>query len=115
MDPSIFATLREIFATRSQEQWCQLAAQHDFCCEPIIGLSQLEDDEHVKARNLLLEKDGWKTPKTPMHFMGAADPVPHFPSPLGADGGTILQEAGFLEDEIAALLSSGVTAGFQPH
>jgi crotonobetainyl-CoA:carnitine CoA-transferase CaiB-like acyl-CoA transferase len=108
----------EIFLERTREGWRRFASEHDCCLEPVLDLDEVLESELVAAREMVVElaQPGvqqavkllgvpFKLSRTP------GDPV-RAPGPgLGEHTDTVLVEAGYSEQEIAALHESGAVAG----
>lgn len=57
-DISLRRELQSIFHTRTSAEWMALAASHDIAIAPAPrSVAELRDDEHVRGRNLLLERE----------------------------------------------------------
>ena len=106
----------EIFRSRSRAEWRAFNDEHDAMIEPVLGLDEALESELVREREMVteLEQPGIgpvrqlgvpvKMSRTP----GRTDrPAPAF----GEHTDEVLREAGYSEDEIAAMLESGAVAG----
>ena len=109
--------VRAIFMERTREQWQAFASEHDCCLEPVLDLDEALDSALVRSREMVVELDqpGVETPvrqlgppiklsRTPA---GVREPGPA----LGEHTHEVLRDAGYSDDEIAALESSGAVAG----
>ena len=70
MDPgkwdSYADDLAELFATKTQAEWCELLEGTDACFAPVIPLDEAKDHPHMKARGAYVEQDGrWHTAPAP--------------------------------------------------
>jgi crotonobetainyl-CoA:carnitine CoA-transferase CaiB-like acyl-CoA transferase len=106
-----------IFVERTREQWQAFASEHDCCLEPVLDLDEALDSELVRARGMVVELDQ----------PGAAPPVRQLGPPiklsrtpasvrgpgpaLGEHTHEVLRDAGYSDDEIAALEQAGAIAG----
>jgi len=112
------AQVREIFKTRTREQWQTFAAQHDCCLDAVLDLDEALDSELVRAREMVVEV---KQPGVgePVRQLGVPVKLartpgdPHRrPGPaLGEHTLEVLGELGYGPDDIAALGESGAVAG----
>ena len=84
--------------------------------EPVLDLDEALDSELVREREMVVE---WEQPEigpvrqvgVPVKFSRTPGSV-HAPAPaLGEHTADVLREAGFADEEIAALLESGAAAG----
>ncbi|MBV8943029.1 MAG: CoA transferase, partial [Solirubrobacterales bacterium] len=110
--------VEEIFRGRTREQWQAFATEHDCCLEPVLSVDEALDSELVRAREMVagLQQPGVeqrvrllgvpiklsRTPGDPARAPGPA---------LGQDTSAVLAEAGFSDEQIAALHSAGAVAG----
>lgn len=104
-----------VFRSRTQEQWRAFNDEHDCCIEPILDLDKALDSDLVRSREMVVEMEqpelgtvqqlGFpvKLGRTP------ADPTRPAPA-LGEHTAAVLAEAGYGEEEIAAMLASGAAA-----
>ena len=107
----ILANIEPILA-----EWEAFAAQHDCCLEPVLELEEALASELVRAREMVIsfqqpgagEVQGLGFPVKLSATPGAV----RRPGPaLGEHPEEVLREAGYADDEIAALLAAGAIAG----
>lgn len=102
------AKLTAIFASRTRAEWEAFNAEKDCCVEPVLRPDELRADPHLAARGLFFDVDVDGTPvgqyATPVTPKGAA--FRRAPR-SGEHTADILREAGFTDDEIAALRAGG--------
>ena len=101
--------LRDLFATRSRDEWAAFGARHDCCVEPVLRPDELRADPHLAARQLFFDLAvgdqrvaHFRTPISPLDL--APTPAP----PPGQHTDAILAEAGLEPGQIAALRGAGV-------
>jgi crotonobetainyl-CoA:carnitine CoA-transferase CaiB-like acyl-CoA transferase len=110
------AEVERIFLERSRDDWQAFASEHDCCLEPVLELGEALDSELVRAREMVVELDqpgteGVKQLGFPVKF-SRTPAGPQGPGPvLGADTEEVLREAGYSDDEVAALVERGAAAG----
>ncbi len=106
----------EIFRSRSREEWKAFNDEYDCCIEPVLDLDQVLESDLVRAREMVVEVEqpGLGT----IRQLGApvkmsrtpADPTRPAPA-FGEHTEEVLREAGYGDEEIAAMLDSGAAAG----
>jgi crotonobetainyl-CoA:carnitine CoA-transferase CaiB-like acyl-CoA transferase len=110
------AEVERIFFERTRDEWQQFASDVDCCLEPVLELDEALDSELVRARQMVVELDqpgteGVKQLGMPVKFSRTPG-GPQGPGPvLGADTEDVLRQAGYSDDEIAALIDEGAAAG----
>ena len=111
-----WAEVAEIFRSRTRTEWKAFNDEHDAMIEPVLDLDEALDSELVREREMVVE---WEQPEigpvrqvgVPVKFSRTPGSV-HAPAPaLGEHTEDVLREAGFSDEEIAALLESGAAAG----
>lgn len=114
-DVELRRTLQEIFHTRDQAEWLELAATHDVCLGAAPrNLDELRADPHVQARGMIFEDihplvGAFTYIDTPIRVAGQSDGVDRYAPAHGEHTEEILAELG-LKDEIPALRADGVIA-----
>jgi alpha-methylacyl-CoA racemase len=106
----------EVFRSRTRAEWKAFNDEHDCCIEPILDVDEALDSELVRAREMVVELQqprlgtvrqlGFpvKMSRTP------GDPTRPAPA-FGEHTDEVLHEAGYSEQEIAAMKESGAAAG----
>jgi crotonobetainyl-CoA:carnitine CoA-transferase CaiB-like acyl-CoA transferase len=112
------AEVSEIFMSRTREQWEAFAREHDCCLEPVLELDEALDSDLVRDRRMVVElsQPGVERPVRQLGIPVKLDRTPgehdRLPGPaLGEHTEAVLAGAGYSEEEIADLLSSGAAAG----
>jgi crotonobetainyl-CoA:carnitine CoA-transferase CaiB-like acyl-CoA transferase len=105
-----------VFRSRSREEWRRFNDEHDCCIEPVLDLDEALDSELVREREMVVEMEqpGLGTIRqigVPVK-MSRTPGDPTRPAPaFGEHTAAVLAEAGYSEEEIAAMLASGAAAG----
>jgi formyl-CoA transferase len=97
--------------TRTKDQVSAALAHANIPNAPVVGLAELVDDPHVRARGVLRriedEQGPWMTLGSPLFLSDSPVVEPSRASLLGADTHAVLTEAGMDDAEIAELRASG--------
>ena len=111
-DRSQWPALREAIAARiagqPRDHWAALFEQTDACVAPVLTIAESESHPHLAARGTLFRGDGGVLQASPApRFDRTPAPAVRPPQGAGANGPSILEEAGYGPEEIAALRASG--------
>lgn len=105
------AKLREIFKTKTRDEWVQMLMFKDTCVSPVLSLNEVLKDKHHRERGAILagkdigpgfvDQVGiiYKMSKTPGRIRRQAPPV-------GADTADVLKEIGYPASAIDALVKT---------
>lgn len=113
-DPEAIATWREVFATRPRDEWVALL-QDDACVGPVNDFAEAAAEPQVTGREMIVDQEHPEAGTVRQignpvrmrnHPVGVRTAAPK----LGADTRDLLAEAGYPEERIASLLSSGAAA-----
>jgi crotonobetainyl-CoA:carnitine CoA-transferase CaiB-like acyl-CoA transferase len=105
-----------VFRSRTREEWRAFNDEHDCCIEPVLDLDEALDSELVRARGMVVELDqpGLGTVRqlgVPVK-LSRTPGDPSRPAPgFGEHTDEALREAGYTDEEIAALKEAGAAAG----
>ena len=104
-----------VFKQRTREEWLAFNDEHDAMIEPVLDLDEALDSALVREREMVVEMEQpglgsirllglpIKLDRTP------GDPTRAAPA-LGEHTAEVLTEAGFSEEEVAALIEAGAAA-----
>ncbi|MGE8318828.1 MAG: CaiB/BaiF CoA transferase family protein [Comamonas sp.] len=109
-----YALLAEILRSRSTADWLVLCNEHEIPCQQVNRIEDLLQDPHLRSVGFFQEvehpTEGRILQMRPAARWSSADiAVRRLPPRVGEDSIEVLREAGFGEDEIAALLACGAT------
>jgi crotonobetainyl-CoA:carnitine CoA-transferase CaiB-like acyl-CoA transferase len=110
------AEVAAVFRSRSRDEWRAFNDEHDCCIEPILDLDEALDSDLVRERGMVVEVDQPQLGTVrqlglPLK-LGRTPGDPTRPAPaFGEHTGEALREAGYSEEEIAAMIASGAAAG----
>jgi crotonobetainyl-CoA:carnitine CoA-transferase CaiB-like acyl-CoA transferase len=107
--------VQDWIAARTQKEVLALFEAADVTAGPVYDMGQLVEDEHVRAREIIVEMPDAEAGKILMHNiiprLSATPGALRRPAPaLGADTEAVLAEAGYNASRIAALAAKGVIA-----
>ena len=109
--PECTEILAAKFKTKTRDEWTELMEQSDICFAPIMSMEEAPKHPHNVARNVFAERDGWMRPSPAPRFSRTVEEV-QCPTPVsGADTRKILEEHGYEQAEIDALIASNAVAG----
>ncbi|MEE8347556.1 MAG: CaiB/BaiF CoA-transferase family protein [Dehalococcoidia bacterium] len=109
----MIAAAREIFRTRTRDEWHEALNKHDLCAMRILGIDEMADDPHVQARGMIMELDHPKMGRvkqvgSAIKFSETPSSFRSFAPAKGEHTDEVLTELGFGSDGIAALRADGV-------
>ena len=105
----IHAELQAIFRTKTRAEWEQLLAAHDACVEPVLSFAELPAHPQHVARQVFFVLDDPKRGPLRQTRTPFGRPDGHTPPPAcGEHTEAVLREAGYTDEEIAALRQAGV-------
>jgi alpha-methylacyl-CoA racemase len=114
MDPSGYdawrAKFTELFKTKTRAEWDEVLRGSDACYAPVLTMTEAVNDEHIKARNTIIERDGVPQPAPAPRFSRTVAEVQRSAPWPGQHTDEALAEWGVDADEIAKLRSSGAVA-----
>jgi alpha-methylacyl-CoA racemase len=72
MDRNGWGTLRTrftaLFKTKTRDEWDAILAGSDACYAPVLTMSEATDNEHIKARNTIIDRGGVPQPAPAPRF-----------------------------------------------
>lgn len=106
--PGIKEEIAAVIARRSLADWMVVFAPLDVCVEPVLTVAEALAHPQSAARGLLIETprgDGTSQRQVahPLRFSASQPAYRHIGPRLGEHTGAVLAEAGFSQEEIAAL------------
>jgi alpha-methylacyl-CoA racemase len=114
MDRSGWPQLRErftaLFKTKTRDEWDAVLRGSDACYAPVLTMTEATNDEHIKARGTIIERDGVPQPAPAPRFSRTTPEVQRSSPWPGQQTDEALADWGFARDEIAKLRDSGAIA-----
>jgi alpha-methylacyl-CoA racemase len=101
---------RELFLTKTRDEWVELLEGTDVCFAPVLRMSEAAQHPHITARGTIVEHDGTLQPAPSPRF-SRTTPEIQGPAALGgAHTDATLADWGFTAAEIAKLHDAGAIA-----
>jgi crotonobetainyl-CoA:carnitine CoA-transferase CaiB-like acyl-CoA transferase len=101
------AILAPIFAAQDGVALSRQLLEAGVPAGPLNNVQEALDDPQTAARGMRLETAGYKGMGSPIKMSETPPSVRRLPPDFGADTATVLADAGFSEDAIAAMRESG--------
>ena len=107
-NPRIAGILEAKFAEAPSSYWLSLFADKEVCVTPVLKLSEVPEDPHVRARGLVTDCFGLRQLAPVPRFSETNGTISCPPAKLGSSTEAILKELGYGKSEVEMLSSSGV-------
>jgi alpha-methylacyl-CoA racemase len=104
--PKLKQRLTDVFATKSQAQWCQIMEGTDVCFAPVLTMSEAAKHPHNVARQTFIEVGGVVQPAPAPRFSRTNVAVSHGPVTAGENTREVLQSWGV--ENVDDLIARGV-------
>ncbi|MCA9536173.1 MAG: CoA transferase [Myxococcales bacterium] len=101
------AKLAEIFASRTRDEWEAFSNTHDCCLEVVFTPEEVMADEHLNARGVWVERPTHKGGSVRQARTPVAPAATGVAPKQGQDSEAVLREAGFSDEDLAALRAGG--------
>lgn len=108
--PEMQQTLREIFLTKTRDQWCEVMEHTDVCFAPVLSLAEAPHHAHNVARKTFVEVAGVTQPAPAPRFSATPGEIQWAPAPIGKDAEATLADWGVDQAAAAALYGEGTLA-----
>lgn len=108
-------TIEKIMLTKTRDEWVEFFSGRDICFTPVLELSEVPENEQVRAREMMMKITGFMGSGTDIFITGnpvklsdtPCEVLPEF-SAAGEDTERILKAAGYSQAEIARFREDGV-------
>jgi len=100
---SLRQKLEELFATKTQAQWCELLEGTDVCFAPVLNLAEAPQHPHNKARASFVDFEGVTQPAPAPRFSRSQSSIQSAAAIAGEHSEEILRDWGFDDHTIAEL------------
>jgi formyl-CoA transferase len=105
------AELAAVFSQYEAEPLCDRLLAAGLPAGPVQSIDQALTSAHVAYRGDVIERDWYKGVASPIRFERTKASLRRLPPKFSQDTAEVLGEFGFAEDEVAALIDSGVVCG----
>jgi len=92
--PALKQRLTEVFATKSQAEWCKIMEHTDVCFAPVLTMTEASRHPHNVARKTFVEIDGTTQPAPAPRFSRTRPGTPSGPESAGANTVEVLRAWG---------------------
>ncbi len=106
--PEMHALFEKTFASQPRDHWTSLFEGTDACVAPVLNFDEAARYEHNQKRESFFTVNNVVQSRVAPRFSSHPTLTPKPATTSGADGKSILSQAGFTENDIEALASSGV-------
>ena len=106
MWPKLKQRLTEVFATKTQAEWCKIMEGTDVCFAPVLTMSEAAKHPHNVARKTFIEIAGTTQPAPAPRFSRTVASLPTAPVGAGANTREVLQSWGI--QNVDELITRGV-------
>lgn len=104
--PILKQRLTEVFATKTQADWCVIMEGTDVCFAPVLTMSEAAKHPHNVARKTFIEIAGAMQPAPAPRFSRSATAIPDAPVHAGANSREVLADWGI--KNIDELIERGI-------
>ncbi|HYN57980.1 MAG TPA: CaiB/BaiF CoA-transferase family protein [Rubrivivax sp.] len=111
--PEMRAEMSTLLRGKTRDQWSALLEGTDACFAPVLTIAEAPRHAHARSRSAFVEVAGVVQPGPAPRFERSGSRPPQPAPAIGAQTDEVLAEAGFGDDEIAALHAAGVA--LSPH
>jgi alpha-methylacyl-CoA racemase len=114
MDKNNWPRLREkftpLFKSKTRDEWDAILKGTDACYAPVLTMTEAAEDEHIKARQTIIERGGVHQPAPSPRFSRTKAEITLDPPWPGQQTDDALADWGFTAGDIAKLRESGAVA-----
>jgi alpha-methylacyl-CoA racemase len=100
----------DLFKTKTRDEWDAILAGSDACYAPVLTMSEAANNEHIRARHTIIERDGVPQPAPAPRFSRTAPEVQRSAPWPGQHTDEALDDWGVEPGEVAKLRETGAIA-----
>lgn len=105
--PAMKEKFKEIFLTKTRDEWCALMENTDICFAPVLSLAEAPDYAHNKERGSFVDVEGVMHPAPAPRFSATPSSIKSPTPPTGVHTDEVLADWGISAEKVAALKVSG--------
>ena len=105
--PAMKERVREIFRSKTRDEWCEIMEGTDVCFAPVLSLSEAPKHPHNVHRQTFVERNGIVQPAPAPRFSRTTAEIQRPPAHAGQHTDEVLTEWGFGADDITKLREAG--------
>jgi alpha-methylacyl-CoA racemase len=105
--PDMRAAITAAVKQHTRDAWCAKLEATDACFAPVLAFEEAHLHRHAQTREAFVEVAGVQQPAPAPRFSRSAAATPKPAPQEGADTRSVLQQAGFADTEIDALIATG--------
>ncbi|PCJ37214.1 MAG: carnitine dehydratase [Cellvibrionales bacterium] len=105
--PAMKEKFKEIFLTKTRDEWCALMENTDICFAPVLSLAEAPNYPHNKERGSFVNVDGVMHPAPAPRFSATPSSIKSPTPATGVHTDEVLADWGISADKVAALKASG--------
>jgi alpha-methylacyl-CoA racemase len=106
--PGMVSRFAEVFRTRTRDEWAAIFEGKDACVAPVLGLDEVGEHPHNRARNLLIEMDGMVQPAPAPRLSRTPGQASRPIGPRGAETRNVLSELGYSDGDVEKMFAAGI-------
>ena len=105
----VFATFREIFRSKTRDEWVALLMPAETCVAPVLEIDEVANNAQLRHRELIVDTNGRRQVGA-MIKLSETPAVVRGPHPAGDETSAVLREFGYDEESLSALRAAGAIA-----
>ncbi len=105
--PAMTEKLKELFLTKTRDEWCEIMENTDICFAPVLSLEEAPHYHHNKERNAFVEIEGVLHPAPAPRFSATPSSIKGPTPKTGEHTEAVLLDWGISSAEVHALRAGG--------
>jgi alpha-methylacyl-CoA racemase len=109
--PRLKERVRELFLTKTRDEWCKIMEGTDICFAPVLSMDEAPQHPHNQTRATFVTSNGVTQPAPAPRFSRTPSGIQCPPAAPGEHTEEALRDWGFSSTDLERLRSSGAIAG----